>query len=574
MYILGINCAYHESSACLIKNGRIIVAVEEERFNRVKHSKPARVNNPDELPIHSIDYCLKTAGIKLKDIDRIGFSFNPEKRLKNIGVDKFFVEGSWGSESGEKLFYQKIKTIPEKLNKIAGCDISKKFHWIDHHLCHATSSFFVSPFKESAILVIDGIGEFATCWIGYGKNNKIYKTKEICYPNSLGFLWEKMCQFLGFSEYDACKVMGLSSYGEDRKLMTEMRKIIKINQNGTFEINNDILRFRTPDFSQLEKLFKTKKRNKNTNLLEVHKNIAASLQKITEEVLTNLANKLYQHTKSKNICLAGGVALNCVANAKIVSDTNFKNIFVQPAANDAGTALGAALYIWNQLLNKPRTLLLKNAYLGPKYHEREIIKVLEENKLEYKKIKNIEKHTALLLSRGKIIAWFQGRMEFGPRALGHRSILADPRNPAIREELNQKVKFREVFRPFCPSVLEKNAKGWFEIEKLDLPAYYMLMTYKVKPEKVKLIPAVTHIDNSARIQLVSQKTDKKYYNLINEFKKISGIPVILNTSFNIQEPIVCSPEDAINTFERSKIDYLIIDNFIINHNSLKAQNNA
>ncbi len=575
-YILGINSAYHESSACLLKDGKIIGFVEEERFNRKKHAKTAQVNNPDELPLNAINYCTNQANIKIKDIDYFCYSFFPKSRLAN-GTNKDswknLQKSSWGTKQGEKIFYRKIMNIPKKLSKLFGEDISTRFHFLPHHICHAASAFFLSPFKDSAILIIDGIAESASTWLGYGKKNKIHKLLQIEYPDSLGFLWEKISEFLGFTEYDAAKVMGLSSYGEAQKMMPQMKKIVKLNKNGTFKINDKIMQFRTNNFKELEKLFNVKKRDQNSHILAIHENIAASLQKITEKVIINLVKRLYKETHNENISMAGGVALNCVANSKILPSTQFKNIFIEPAANDAGTAIGAVYYMWNQILNKPHKTSLKDAYLGPKYSEKDIKTTLDKNKIPYKKVKNIEKLTALLLSKGNIIARFQGKMEMGPRALGHRSILADPRSPVIRDELNRKVKFREVFRPFCPSVLEEDAKKWFNVKKFDSPAYYMLITYKVKPEKIKLIPAVTHVDNTARLQLVSKNIDLKYYKVIKEFKNLTGIPLVLNTSFNIQEPIVCSPQDAINTFKRSKIDYLIIENFIIERNLMQRSQN-
>ncbi len=565
-YILGINSSYHESAACLLKDGEVVAFAEEERFTRVKHAKPARVDNPDELPTNAIDFCLNRAGIRLKDLDYFGFSFFPKDRLKkNTGLDNAYglPGNSWGTEEGENLFYTKSLSIPEKLGEMAGQDISKRFHFLHHHLCHAASAFFVSPFQESAILIVDGIAESASTWLGYGKDNEIHRISEIHYPNSLGFLWEKMSEYLGFSEYDACKVMGLSSYGEAHKMMPEMKKLVHLNGNGTFEILNDIIKFRTPEFGLLEELFKTEKRT-DTHLFAVHENIAAALQQVTEDAMIHLSEELYEKTGSKNISLAGGVALNCVANGKIVPNTGFENIFIQPAAHDSGTALGAAYCIWNQILGKPRAKPMTHAYLGPEYSEEEIREVLERNRMSYQRFSNPEKHLAQMISQGNIVAWFNGRMEAGPRALGNRSILADPRSPIIRDILNRKVKHREIFRPFCPSVLKEDAKDWFEInDRYDDPAHYMLIAYNMRAGKTDLIPAVTHADRTARIQLVSKESNERYYNLLSEFKKLTGIPVLLNTSFNIQEPIVCSPQDAVHTFERSGMDCLAMGDFVV-----------
>ncbi|MBF0452529.1 MAG: carbamoyl transferase [Candidatus Magnetomorum sp.] len=565
-YILGINSTYHESSACLLQDGNIEAFAEEERFNRIKHAKPARTDNPDELPTNAIQFCLAQANIGFSDLDFIGFSFDPETRLKkNVDCDKpeGLPENSWGTKAGETIFYEKNINVPNKLSEIANMDISNKFYFLPHHLCHAASTFFVSPFENSAILVVDGIAEFASTWLGNGLHNNITQLFEIDYPNSLGFLWEKMSEYLGFSEYDACKVMGLASYGEAYKTMEEMSQIIILKNDGAFEINNEIMRFRKDDFSQLERLFRIKKRKPDARLYAIHEDIAASLQELTEKALINLSKKLHEKTKSKNICLAGGVALNCVANGKILPNTKFENIYIQPAANDAGTSIGAAYYLWNQKLKKSRIKPVNHAYLGPEYPYDEIKKVIESNELTYSQIKYPEVYVANMISQGVIVAWFSGRMEAGPRALGCRSILADPRSPIIRDVLNNKVKFREIFRPFCPSVLKEDAQEWFEIDQFDDPAHYMLVAYKVKKDKVEFIPAVTHVDTTARIQLVSKETNPRYHKLISEFKKQTDVPILLNTSFNIQEPIVCTPQDAVNTFKRSQIDCLVIGDLIV-----------
>jgi carbamoyltransferase len=566
IYILGINSAYHESSACLLKDGNIEAFAEEERFNRIKHAKPAKFDNSDELPANAINFCLAQANILFSDIDYIGFSFDPESRLKkNVGVGKpeGLAENSWGTEAGEKIFYEKNLIVPNKLSEMADIDISNKFYFLPHHLCHAASTFFVSPFENAAILIVDGIAEYASTWMGKGVANNIKPLLEIDYPNSLGFLWEKMSEYLGFSEYDACKVMGLASYGEASKKMEEMSQIIILKNDGTFEINNEIMKFRKPDFTPLENLFKVKKRKPGARLYAIHENISAALQDLTEKALIHLSTRLYEETRSKNICLAGGVALNCVANGKILPNTKLENIYIQPAANDSGTSIGAAYYLWNQKLNNPRSKPLKHAYLGPEYTDNEIRKILESNDLTYSQIKYPEVYIANMISQGVIVAWFSGRMEAGPRALGRRSILGDPRSPIIREVLNNKVKFREIFRPFCPSVLKEDAREWFEIDQFDEPAHYMLIAYKVKKDKIELIPAVTHVDTTARIQLVTRETNPRYHKLISEFKKQTGVPILLNTSFNIQEPIVCSPQDAVNTFKKSQIDCLVIGDFIV-----------
>lgn len=561
IYILGINSAYHESSACIIKDGKIVAAVEEERFNRIKHAKKAKVDNPDELPINAINYCLKEAGIELKDVDHIGFSFNPKKRLKNIGTDKYFTEGDWGSKSGEKLFYEKIKTVPEKLGKLAGKDMKNKFHWIDHHLCHAAGSFFVSPFSESIIIVMDGIGEFATTWIGYGKGNKIKPLKEIFYPNSVGFLWEKFPKFLGFTEYDAGKIMGLASYGDWKVFYNQIKEIVKFNDKDIFTIDNDIMRFRVDDFSQLEKLFGIKKREKKEPIKKEHMNIAATLEKISEKIVLRCCDFTERKFPSKYLCLSGGVFLNCPANEATFLMFPLEDIFIPSASHDGGTAVGVAYYIWNQILNKKRGFVYNHSNWGPEYSEKEIKSALEKYHLTYKKSNNIEKETAQLLSKGKIVAWFQGRLELGPRALGNRSILTDPRKAEMKDVINQKVKKREWFRPYAPSVLAEKAKDFFYLRKVLIADRFML--FAVTPKYPEKIPSVVHVDETCRIQTVRKQDNPKYHKLIKEFESITGIPIILNTSFNIQEPNVCSPEGAVKTFLKGEIDYLAIGDFLV-----------
>ncbi len=567
-YVLGINSAYHESSACLIKDGKMVAIAEEERFNRVKHAKPARIDNPDELPINAINFCLKEAGITLNEVKYIGYSFNPPKRLRNKYFSEDVEEGSWGSQAGEDFFYQKLLQVPQKLSEIYGVDISERFQWVGHHASHAGSAFFVSPFDEAAILVVDGIGEFESTTLYKGKGNKIKRIRSINYPHSLGFLWEKLSKFLGFNEYDASKVMGLAAYGNPKKYYRHLMSFVGVNTRG-FNINHSVVKFRLEDYSELEKLF-GKKRNSNDEIEQRHADIAAALQRLTEDILLKLVNNLYKQTGSKNLCLAGGVALNCVANSVIKEKTLFENVYVQPAAHDAGTAIGAAYFIWNQQLSSPRSFVMNHSYFGPDYSSEEIRAVLEENSLKFIEQKDIEKVVAKLVSEGSIVGWFQGRMEVGPRALGNRTLLADPRNPKIRDVLNMKVKHREYFRPFAPSVLADKADEWFRIPKKSISSDFMLFAYDVHENKRGLIPAVTHVDGTSRVQTVRAETNPKYYKLIKEFEALTGVPVVLNTSFNDREPIVCTPQDAVNTLLKTRIDYLAIGNFLVS----RGENNG
>jgi len=583
-YILGINSVYHESSACILRNGELVAFIEEERLNRRKHAKSALISNADKLPIKSIKYCIEKAGITFDGIDFIGFSIAPKERLiKNWGIENptFVGEKGWGTKQGEELFYKKTLNVINKLSKLSGRSVRKKFFFIPHHLCHAYSAYFHSGYDSAAIVVIDGIAEFASTWIGYGSGKNIKKLYEVDYPNSLGFFWEKMSEYLGFTEYEAAKVMGLSSYGQsldtsyseaagslsgfgkgNGKLL-KMQKIVRKEPDGKFLIDNTILRFRTKDFAALEKFFGVKKRNKGDFISQEHEDIAAAMQLVTEDILVHIAREAKKRTSSENLCLSGGVALNCVSNAKLIEKNIFENIYIEPTCNDAGTAIGAAFYIWCNKLKGARPGPIPHAFLGPNYQDPEILAALEKSNLEYKKVNEIEATVAKLLSQGKIIAFFQGAMEAGPRALGHRSILADPRNHNIREILNTKVKFRENFRPYCPSVLEKHAKNWFNVKKLASPTKYMLAAVEAKVDKKDKIPAVVHVDGTSRIQAVNKKDFPQFWKLINEFYKITGVPLVLNTSFNIQEPIVCSPQDAVNTFKKGKIDYLVMNTFLV-----------
>ena len=566
-YIIGLNSVYHDSSVCLIKNGKIVSMAEEERFNRKKHGKSARVNNSDELPFNALNFCLEKGGINIADVDYIGYSLNPKVRLnrntQHMHPYKLTPE-DFGTKEGEDLFYQKNMDVKRKANNLG---FEGKFLYLNHHDCHAASSYFVSEFGEAAIMVVDGIGEFESTTLYKGTGNKLKKLQSIDFPNSLGFLWEKISKYLGFSEYDACKVMGLASYGNSNIYKEKFKELINVNRDGTFTIDDKIIQFRNEDYSGLEQLFDLKKRSvpvrKIGKITQNYIDLAATLQEVTEEVVINLAKMLKNKTEAKYLCLSGGVALNCMVNGKLLKERIFDDIFIQPAANDAGTAIGAAFYIWNQILAEPKEYIFDSAYLSAEFSEKEIKETLDSNELNYKLVENIAKKTAELLAEGMVIARFYGAMEIGPRALGNRSILCDPRKKDIVALLNHKVKHREPFRPFCPSVLVDKISEWFDLNgKIPSPTKYMLSAYDVLDYRQKIIPAVTHVDGTARIQAVG-KNNSNYYKLIEEFEKITGVPVVLNTSFNDQEPIVCSPQDAVNTFLKTRIDYLTIGNFLV-----------
>lgn len=561
MYILGINSVFHESSACLLKDGKVLVAVEEERFNRIKRGKLVN-DNADDLPLNSIRYCLGVAGIALSDIEHIGYSFDPSIKsplTANIFIDEF---------------YQAIAQVPGKLQDMG---FKGEFHWIGHHTAHAASAFYVSPFADAAILVIDGIGEQGSTSFFSGKNNKIELLQEVLYPNSLGFLWELTSMFIGFDIYDAAKVMGLASYGNPERYAEQLQQIVHILPQGQFTTDKDILNFDKMTycppggyFDGLAQVFGVPQRKPTEPITDIHHDIAAALQVVTNDIMLHSMQYLHSQVGSSNLCMAGGVALNCVSNTVAFEKSDFEQMFVQPASHDGGTALGAACYVWNHLLGQESREPMTNAYLGPEFTDAEIEHALQAQQLNYQRTDSIEQKVAQLISEGHVVSFFQGRMELGPRALGNRSLLADPRHPNMREILNQKVKHREYFRPLAPSVLHEEARHWFEIGKETSAADFMLIAYPAKPEVRSKIPSVVHVDGSSRVQTVKQAENPRYHKVISEFCKISGVPIVLNTSFNDSEPIVCTPNDAIDTFLKTEIDYLAIGNFLVN----KADNRS
>jgi carbamoyltransferase len=582
MRILGISAFYHDSAAALIDSGNIVAAAQEERFSRLKQDK--------RFPNNSIDFILKESKMKINDIDAIVYYENPRIKLDRLLSSyieyaptgrKSFIQAmtEW---SGGKLFIEKI--IRDKL-KYDG-----KVNSVLHHESHAASAFYPSPFKSSAIITADGVGEWQTTTYGVGNGNSLEIIGSIDFPHSIGMLYSAMTQFLGFKvnsgEY---KVMGLAPYGTPKYANLIMTKIVEVYSDGSIKLNLDYFDFIVGESTisaEWEKLFKRKKRMPESNLTQDDMDLAASIQWVTETIMIKIAKFVKNQTKEKNLCLAGGVALNCVANGKIDSEMIFENIWIQPAAGDSGGALGSALFYWYKTLNQSRTTdakkdSMQGSYLGPKYQNEDIEQFLISFNIPYKKIENPSLTAAKLLSEGKIIGWFQGRMEFGPRSLGSRSILGDARSPEMQKNMNLKIKFRESFRPFAPAVIEEEAKEWFDI-KSNSP-YMLLVSSVLDKHRTQLndyeknlfgieklnqirssIPAITHVDYSARVQTVSKQTNPKFWELISEFKKLTNVPVIVNTSFNVRgEPIVCSPEDAYNCFIKTNIDFLILENLII-----------
>ena len=560
MYILGVSCFYHDSAACLIKDGRIVAAAQEERFTRKKHDF--------SFPINSINYCLERAGIGVNELSYIGFYEKPFIKFERILTTYL---ATW-----PRSFPSFIKAIPlwlhEKLWIPQIISSSLKYTgeilYIDHHLAHAASSYLVSGFNEAAILTMDGVGEWETATCGIGRGNDIELFKEIRFPHSLGLLYSAFTYYLGFKvnsgEY---KVMGLAPYGKPRFYDIIMDKLIKAAPDGSFRMN---MRYFAYDYGlkmtnrAFYSLFGRPARKPESKLDGFHEDIAASIQKVCEEIVLRLARDLHGRTASDRICLAGGVALNCVANGRVIKETPFKEIFIQPAAGDAGAAIGVAAYIYHTLLGHERGpgSRMGHSFLGPSYSDEEIKGYLDKNNIAYTAHEPaaLVSATAKLISDQKVIGWFQGRMEFGPRALGARSILADPRNPDARSIVNSKIKFREEFRPFAPTVLAQKCAEFFE---LNIPSPFMLLVAQVRPDK-RFMPSITHVDGSARIQTIERDENPLYYDVINEFYKLTGCPVVLNTSFNLRgEPLVLSPRDAYLCFMRSGLDHLVIGNFIL-----------
>ncbi len=569
LYILGINCAYHESSACILADGELLAAAEEERFNRIKHAKSASVHNADELPLQAMNFCLRYAGLNsLADVQHIAYSFNAKRRLqKNVNfVASYFIpEHDFGTKEGEEIFYRSNVNVK---NKLEAMGFSGTFHVLNHHDCHAASAFFVSNHADAAVLVIDGIGEFDTTTLYHGQGNRLKTISHLDYPHSLGLLWEKISLYLGFTVYEAAKTMGLSSYGKPGVFDEKLKQILLIHEDGTFSVDDGIVRLRNGDCAPLEQLFglpaRTEPVTEITGSTQAYADIAVALQLATEDILIRLAKSIREKTHAKHLCMAGGVVLNCVANGYLSNARVFDDFYVQPAANDAGTAVGAAYLVYHHSLDQPRRRVSRSPYLGPEYSNEEIRQVLKQHALDATYHEQIESVTASLLMEGKVVSWFQGRMELGPRALGNRSLLADPRHQEMTARINVKVKHRERFRPFCPSVLAEKAHDWFELPEIT-PSIcdYMLGAFKVRPEKKNAIPAVVHIDGTCRIQTVHQESNPRYHRLLREMDALTGVPVVLNTSFNDREPLVCSPADAVHTFLKTDIDALVIGNYVV-----------
>ena len=590
--ILGISAFYHDSAAALVVDGKIISAAQEERFTRKKHDP--------SYPHHAVEFILKNSNLKLSQIDHIVFFEKPFLKFERL-LETYLAFAPKGFVSfamsmpiwlKEKLFQKKLLFDKLKNHDSDFSDINK-IQFSEHHLSHAASAFYPSKFKESIILTLDGVGEWDTTTVAVGKENKIDILKEIHFPHSIGLLYSAFTYYLGFKvnsgEY---KVMGLAPYGVPKYKDLILNNLIDLKQDGSFRLNMKYFNYATGltmTNDKFSNLFGKKIRNPNNELLtQFHMDIAASIQAVTEEIVLKLTNSISKETKIKNLCMAGGVALNCVANGKILKSKSFDNIWIQPAAGDAGGSLGAALAFWYNELGNKRLISkeadeMKGSYLGPSFRDDQIEKTLKLLDAKYKKYSedNLIDIVAEKIKNEKTIGWFQGRMEFGPRALGSRSIIADSRSDKMQKELNLKVKFRESFRPFAPSVLREDVSDWFDI---DIDSPYMLLVAEIKKNiqipmsnkdkklfgidklniKRSSIPAVTHVDYSARIQTVHKETNPKYYKLLKKFKEITGCPILVNTSFNVRgEPIVCSVEDAFRCFMGTNLDILVCENFVL-----------
>lgn len=589
MKILGISAFYHDSAACLLDDGVLRAAAQEERFTRKRH-------DPD-FPKKSIEFCLKSAGLQLSDIDLVAYYEKPFLKFERI-LEKLITEAPLSYPLAikalpvwlkDKLWLK--KTIARELNS----DVPILF--CGHHESHAASAYFPSPFSEAAVLTVDGVGEWSTTSWGIGRGNRLELKSEIHFPHSLGLFYSALTQYLGFRVNSAeYKVMGLAPYGEPKYADLIKNNLIEIFDDGSFLLNLDYYAFLTRSEminERFDKLFGEKRRTGEAKLTQFHADVARSLQAVTEEVMQKLALHVHKETRAKFLCLAGGVALNCVANGKILKNSPFENLWIQPGAGDSGGAVGAAYLAWHHYHNAERGLPLGDfqhgSYLGPTYEGNEVENVLKQFKLKYRRVgkDQVAAETAKLLANQSVVGWFQGRMEFGPRALGNRSILGDARNPEMQKRMNLKIKFRESFRPFAPSVLAEDAQAYFDI---DVVSPYMLLTCGVT-ENIQVkrvaggdtwisdmlnnvpsrIPAVTHVDGSARVHTVEKRTSPLFHELLKAFKDQTGSPVLINTSFNVRgEPIVCTPEDAVKCFLKTEIDALSIGEYVVERTAQDA----
>ncbi|MBE2269280.1 MAG: carbamoyltransferase [Anaerolinea sp.] len=569
MYILGINAYHGGASACLIQDGKLIAAAEEERFNRIKYWAG--------FPVQAIRYVLSAANITAYELDHIGISRDPKANLLQAALFAFRQRPSLDLVRDRLQNTMKVGTLKTEFSKhMSVGELRAEFHNVEHHRAHMASAFFVSPFPDAAILSVDGAGDFVTTMWGTGYDNKIDVKDEINFPHSLGIFYTAVSQWLGFPKYgDEGKVMGLAPYGTP-KYLDLMRKIVRVQRDGTFELDLDYFVHHAEGAGMsweggeptIGTLYSAKlvdvlgtPRAPRSEITQMHMDVASSLQVMLEEAEFALVEKLQKQTGQHVLCMAGGVALNSVFNGKILPKTAFEDIYIHPAAGDAGTALGVCYYIYHQVLNQPRAYVMNDAYTGPEYSNDQIRAELDRYGLKYEPFEydQLVKRAAQIVADGNVLGWYQGRMEWGPRALGNRSIIADPRRDDMKDILNARIKHREKFRPFAPSILLEATGDYFDQM---YPDPFMIKVYNVLPEKHKEIPAVTHVDGTGRLQTVQKEHAPLYWSLINAFGELTGTPVILNTSFNENEPVVQSPAEAIDCFARTHMDALAIGNYL------------
>jgi carbamoyltransferase len=589
MDILGISCYYHDAAAALLRDGQLIAAAEEERFSRIKHDF--------QFPSQAINFCLETAGIKGADLDYVVFFEKPFRKF-----DRILMTVLQTYPQSYKVFRESMITwlidklwVGSKIESELGVPKDRVLFG-EHHLSHAASAFLCSPFEESAILTVDGVGEWVTASWGVGRGNQIRLSKHMEFPHSLGLLYSAFTAFLGFEVNEGeYKVMGMAPYGQPR-YVDKVWKLVRQNADGSFSLDMSYFCFhhstsrtynrrfvelfgepRPPsmhfftDSTGYPSYFGKRPANYDevARLNQHYADIAASIQRVTEELLLGMARHLHEQTGLKRLCIAGGVGLNSVANGRILRETPFEELYIQPAAGDGGGALGAALWAYNTLLDNPRNFRMENAYWGKCYPSSSIANFLNENNIPFRQFSNEDQMLDVVaeqLKQGKVLGWFQGRFEWGPRALGNRSILADPRNPEMKDIVNTKIKFREPYRPFAPSVLSECAQRYFDFPDAQrhYPARFMLYVAPVRPSEQKTLPAITHVDGTGRLQTVFRDQNPLYYRLIERFGQATGVPVVLNTSFNLRgEPIVTTPANAFNTFSKSEMDSLVLENFLV-----------
>jgi carbamoyltransferase len=572
MFVLGINAFHGGASAALVQDGRLLAAVEDERFRRAKYWAG--------FPSESIKWCLQQAGISPQDLDHVAISRDPSAHLAQKVLFALRRRPSFAAIKDRVSNMAAVRDVKAAFCRSLGIEpasLRAQFHNVEHHRAHMASAFFVSPYEEAAILSIDGMGDFVSTMVGRGSGNRIEVDDSVMFPHSLGIFFTALTQWLGFPHYgDEGKVQGLAPYGEP-KYLDEMHKMVRLLPRGGFELNLDYFVHHAQGvdmtwddgsptigtlFSQKVVDLLGEPRQPRTPLTEQHLHVAASMQAMLEQAEFHIVRDAHARTGKSALCLAGGVALNSSFNGKILPGTEFSDIYIQPAAGDAGTSVGAAYYVFHQVLGHPRCFEMTHSYTGPAYSHQEIRDTLDRRGLGYRDLTDTELHreTAGLIREGNVVGWFQGAAEWGPRALGNRSILADPRRTDMKEILNARIKHREAFRPFAPSILAEHTAEYFE---QSYPDPFMLKVYKVRAEMREKIPAVTHVDGTGRLQTVTADVNPRYSSLIREFGEQTGVPVVVNTSFNDNEPIVCTPDEAINCFERTHMDVLVLGNALL-----------